>query len=226
MLLVRLLSVILVGALCCVADGAESPADGEVQRLLGATSAPKNVSQILRLVHAVARTATYQEADFYSAAVMQRLFGQHVEAKVAVGEKISIVSMHGFADLVDPDSIRQSPWLAGVWFEARKANNDKWSRMDVTFWGVMPGLGFDEVVETLGPGWTRNPRAERARDFAIMRESFNPPLPRVSHAMGRAIITYPAGTATLVLEFDTEARLHSARSAGGCLGEPNCTALD
>jgi hypothetical protein len=96
--------------------------------------------------------------------------------------------------------------------------------MDLSFWGVMPGLDFEDVVKTLGPAWRRDNKAEMQRDFAIMREPFNPPLPRTSHAMGRAIITYAAGTVTLILEFDTEARLYRIHFAGGCLGEKDCSA--
>jgi hypothetical protein len=226
MLCVRLLAVVFFGAVCSVAPGAEPPDGADIQRLLGSTSVPQDVAQVLQLVHSLARTGVYQRDDFYSEDVMRSLFGRDVTAKAARGAKISIVSMHGFVGLAEPDSSGQRTLSPGIWFEARKANNDKWSWMDVDFLGVMPGLDFADVVKSLGPEWKRDRRSESARDFAIGREPFNPPLPAVSHAMGRAIITYPAGTATLILEFDDEARLRSARSVGGCLGKPDCSAND
>jgi len=223
MFLARWLSIVLFGAMSCVALCAEPAVDSKADQLLSTTSEPKTVSDVLQLLHALARNATYQRDEFYATAVMHRLFGQQVAANAARGEKISIVSMHGFADLVAAAG-SPSPTSPGIWFEARKANNDRWFRMDVTFRGAMPGLGFEEVVASLGPGWKRDPKAEARRDTAIMTERFNPPLPKVSHPMGRAIILYPAGTSTLVLEFDPEGKLQSARSAGGCLGQKNCTA--
>jgi hypothetical protein len=220
--LVRLLLGILCSALCSVTHSAEPPAQSELEQFLDSRSVAQTVPEILQLAHAVARTGVYQRDDFYSTQTMHRMFGPQVDAKTALGEKISIVSMHGFTELVS--SVDQGSGLRGIFFEARKANNGKWSRMDMSFWGVMPGLDFEDVVKALGPGWHRDEKAEMQRDFAIMREYFNPPLPRTSHAMGRAIITYPAGTGTFILEFDTEARLYRIHFADGCLGGTDCSA--
>jgi hypothetical protein len=75
-------------------------------------------------------------------------------------------------------------------FEAGKAAKNRWSRMDVHFWGAMPDLGFDDVVGIFGSGCKRELHSEAGRGLAPDGEPFNQPLARVCHTMGCAVIAY------------------------------------
>jgi hypothetical protein len=125
-----------------------------------------------------------------------------------------VASTHGLQDLVtaDDESTRQSPYLKGVWLEARRPKGDhQWQAacfLSVTFWGEMAGLDYPSIKALLGEG-ERDRKAELSRDVnAGVHPWGRPPTVHKDDPMGDAIINYRAGAGSLVLNFDLHGKLH------------------
>jgi hypothetical protein len=198
--------------------------DPAIEREIDENAPAQSISSMLRLFRTLAQYDLPVRDELYSEEMMTRLFGPTVQPKVARGEELMIVSMSGFEWL--HDASKGSTWGGPnkIFFEAGTSRQYDWSRMSMTFWtGAFPGRQFEEVTKVLGDDWIRDTWAERERDFAIGRESFNPPLPKSSHPMGRAIINYSAGKKTLVLEFSEAGDLARIGTVGGCLARQDCS---
>jgi hypothetical protein len=207
-----------VGGVCVAGETEHSTAplpvsDEAANRFYSSVSPPETLPQLLRLLVAVAQSGVFSRWDFYTAETVRRLFGDHVVTKVLDDGVVTVVSAHGYLNLVAaPDeTTRQMPYLNGIWIDARKPNANGWPfccRFDAEFWGDIPGLDFRSVTQLLGAGWKEDRMAEA--QVALSRaEPFNPPSRPATGYKANAIILYESDPATrIVLTFDSAGRLH------------------
>lgn len=196
-------------------DTAPMPISDQVaDSFYSSVSSPETIPQLLGLLVRVARSGVFSRWDFYTEDSMSRLFGTNVISRVDDDGIVTVVSAHGYLNLVaGPDEdTRQIPYLSGIWISASKPNANGWPfccRLDVEFWGDIPGLDFKSVIEDLGSHWREDRRAEA--QVAISRaEPFNPPPKPTTGYMANTIVVYESYPATRIsLEFDSAGHLHS-----------------
>lgn len=206
----------------CLAAGTSIPhthpiSENAAQRFYASVSPPETIPQLLTVLVAVAKSGVYSRGDFYNKSAMTRLFGDHVVPTLNDDGIVTDISAHGYMNFVAaPDeTTRQLPYLSGIWISASKPDADGWPfccRLDVTFWGSIPGLDFKSVMQYLGAGWQENRRAEAERQMA-RSEPFNPPPQPTTGYMADAIMTFQSLPAIqLSLSFDSAGQLHDLRA--------------
>jgi hypothetical protein len=203
----------------CMSVSAGEPAptpisDRAAHSFYSSVSPPETIPDLLSLLVRLARSGVFSRWDFYTPDNMTRLFGTHVVSEVLDDGIVTVISGHGYLSLVaGPDeSTRQLPYLSGIWISASKPNANGWPfccRLDVQFWGDIPGLDFKNVTRNLGSHW----REDRDAEWQVAdsrAEPFNPPPKPPTGYMGDAIVVYESYPATRIsLMFDSAGRLHS-----------------
>ena len=208
----------LIGVVCAdapVHETAPMPISDQVaDSFYSSVSSPETIPQLLGLLVRLARSGMFSRWDFYTTDSMSRLFGANVISRVDDDGIVTVVSAHGYLNLVaGPDeSTRQQPYLSGIWVSARKPNANGWPfccRLDAEFWGDIAGLDFKSVIDDLGSHW-REDRGAEAQVAMSRAEPFNPPPKPTTGYMANAIVIYESDPATRIsLEFDSAGRLHS-----------------
>jgi hypothetical protein len=188
--------------------------DQATHRFYSSVAPPETIPQLLDLLVKLARSGVFSRWDFYMTDNMRRLFGPNIVSQVDDDGIVTVVSAHGYLNLVaGPDeSTRQLPYLSGIWISASKPDANGWPfccRLDVEFWGDIPGLDFRSVTRDLGSHWREDRDAEW--QVATSRaEPFNPPPKPATGYMADAIVVYESYPATRIsLIFDSAGRLRS-----------------
>ena len=213
-----LIALLLIRGVCIAAPARESPprpiSDQTAHRFYSSVSPPETIPQLLHLLVKLARSGVFSRWDFYTPDNMQRLFGTHVVSNVDDDGIVTMISAHGYLNLVagSDESTRLLPYLSGIWISASKpdANSAPFCcRLDVEFWGDIPGLDFRSVTTVLGSRW----REDRETEWQIetsRAEPFNPPPKPTTGYMADSVIVYESYPATRIsLTFDSAGRLHS-----------------